>query len=381
VTGPDLPPVAVWGGAAAIGVIVLIAIILFISHRHGGTGTATNPYPQRVLADIRRLKTDTLPSQQTADIAAARHDMALARQNGTKPATIALYQAQLQQAIDQVDKVTRVTAPVLVANFGTISGSNPTQMASGADIYVLDAGQKAVYSLVPGSNSSPTQIVKAGESDSGIQIGTPVQIATDLSTALVLDDANVLVLDTSGTKSATTLTKSSPAQKVSAMVDNAAGHDVYLFDPVGNQIWKYASAATGVSASPVSILPSSANVGQAVTMTNDDTGIYLLMKNGTVQKYDYTGAKQAFTVPQLRVPIQNPTSIFTDVGLNYIWIADPTNNRIVQLDKKTGKYIRSYEPGTAKMTLSSTSAVVVSSDDKTLYALSGKFVYDFPVVK
>jgi hypothetical protein len=378
--GQQAPPAVIWGGAAALAVLVVIAIVIFANRGSSSSSVRAINYPQRVLADINRLRTDVLPAQQNADVIQTRKDIGLARQNGTLPATIAAYNLQLQQAIDYVDHATRVTAPVVAANFTAISGANPTQLASGSsDIFVLDGGKKAVYSVAPNSapSSSPTQIVQASETDSGIQVGTPMEIATAGAIALVLDDSNNLVLDNAGTKTAFGLTKASPAQHVTAMVAN--GTDVYMLDAVGGQIWKYASAASGVNSSPTGLFSATTDLSQAVSLTNDDAALYIMMKDGSVVKYDYQGNKQTIAMPQLRVPLQNPTAIFTDAGLAYLWIADPANNRVIQVNKKTGKYVRSYVPGTTAIDFTGISALVVPPNGKTLYVLSRKKLVDFPV--
>jgi DNA-binding beta-propeller fold protein YncE len=206
-----------------------------------------------------------------------------------------------------------------------------------------------------------------------------VQLTTAGTTALVLDDPNnYLIRSEAGTKTATSLPKPSQAQKIIAMAN--IGPDVYMLDVAGSQVWRYADAVAGNSPAPTGFFPNNApDIAQATAFVLDDKALYILKQNGTVLKFDNQANQQKFAITmRAALPgINGASNIFTDQGLNYVWIADSRNGRIVQLDK-SGNYVRSYVSGTNIMDLSQIKGVVVPPGGKTLYVLSGKKLYDFP---
>jgi len=154
--------------------------------------------------------------------------------------------------------------------------------------------------------------------------------------------------------------------------------DVYLLDAANNKIWRYAGAAGGSSQTPTSFFASpSTKLNSPISLALDDTSVYALQSDGTVQKFDNQGNAQKFSM-NLRVPLKNPVSIFTDAGLNYVWIADPGNQRIVQVDKN-GNYVRSYAASTKAMDFSRLRTVSVFSKGSTIYVLAGTKIFDFPL--
>jgi hypothetical protein len=195
----------------------------------------------------------------------------------------------------------------------------------------------------------------------------------------VLDDANTLIQYNGGTKTAISLSKPSPAQKVIQMAN--FGSDVYLLDVAGGQVWKYPGAATGTASSPVPFFPTNGpDITQAVSFVLDDTAMYILKSGGNILKFDQNGNPRKFTVSLRKglLPLNKPNFIFTDQGLNYLWVADPNNSRVVQLNK-SGGYVRSYISATAAMDLSKITGLAVQPGGKILYVLSGQKLYSFPI--
>lgn len=365
------PNAVIWFVVAAISLFAVAAGVIAIRNLTTRQ-PVVNPYPARVQRDLRLAQQAKGFQQQQHYLVLARQNLALARRNGTPKARIRRLQRLIAAASDTVYRITRVAAPVVVGKF-----QNPTEIATGAtNLYVLDAGKGAVYSVQQNSTAAPTQIVSAGEVDNGTTIGKLTQLATSGDTALVLDQNNVLVRDSSGAKTATFLTKPSPTLQVAGMINS--GPDVYLLDPAASQVWRYPNAVAGYGPAPVGFFqPGGPSLSKAVSFTMDDTAIYILQSDRTVLKYDVQGRRQAFTL-SLRVPLANPVSIFTDVGLNSLWIADPGAGRIVQIDK-TGNYIRSYASSNAAMALKELKGIAVQPDGKTLYTLAGSQVFRFDV--
>jgi len=376
------PPAVIWFGIAAVFVLAGVSLILFLQHRHT---PRANPYPHFVQRDIARAKRQLDPGQQDFYLNKASTEITLAKQNGTLPSKIRSMRNQLQAARDLLHKVTREYSPLLLSDFGRFPGAQPTEIAAAPGlIFVLDSKRKGVFSITPNATSNPSLIVTAGDQINGFTVGTPTQIAVDGSTALVLDDRNVLVRDSAGTKTATALTQ--PAPKVTFAWMAVADPDVYLLDTSNSQLWRYPQAVSFFNPTPQGFFTSNVpSVGQSISFAFDRTYVYLLKRDGTVLKFDILQAnpqKWVTDTRSLRTPLQNPVALYPDPNSNFVWIADPANSRIVQFDK-SGGYVRSYVSGNSNMDLSQIKSLTVAASGKTTYAyvLCGSKVFDFPVAR
>lgn len=365
------PPAIVWLTAAAVLLFAVVAAFYLLRHRH--SPVATDPYPAKFAHNIALALSSPSTSTQDAYLTKAGEDITLARAAGDPPADLRRLQTRLTAATNTVYHVTVEASPTLIARF-----QQPAELAVSPDtIYVLDAAKKAVFSVPPNTNSSPTEIIQSGEPDSGFTFGTPTHIATSGSTALAFD-GQTLVRDTAGTKTATSLSPGTPGEQIVAMAN--FGPDVYLLDAANKQVWRYPDAVQGynpVASGFFSSTPSS--VSNLVSFVLDDKDLFLLKSNGQILKFDTQQATQQPFNTILRTPFQKADDIFTDVGLPYLWVADPGNHRIVQLNKATGAYVRSYVSTNTGLDLSRIKGIAVPPSGKTLYVLTNSALYGFPV--
>jgi hypothetical protein len=375
-SGGQAPPMAIWAGIALVVLLAAGSLYLFLHHRHA---IAINPYPALVSQDISRARQAKAGSNQNYYLAHAHRNLALAIHTGADAGQIQLLQHRLLSTEDLLHHITRVANPVVLANFARISGAQPGEVAAAPGLaFVLDTGRKKVLSFSANSpGSGPTTILDTGEVDSGFTIGTPMQIATAGSTALIFDDHNTLIRDQAGTKTATALTEPNQGEKIVAMATEDP--DVYLLDAGTSQVWRYPGATAGFNPTAESYFGSAAPppLGHADSLAMDGTDMFILLSTGSVLKYDNQANAQKFTT-NLRTPLQNPTAISTAPGLADLWIADPAHGRIVQLNK-SGGYVRTYVSGTSGMDLHQIKGMAIGPAGNTLYVVVGSKLVDFNV--
>lgn len=375
-SGSQAPPTAIWAGIAVVVLLAAGSLYLFLHHRHA---IAVNPYPALVSEDISRARQAKSAANQDYYLARAHSNLALATHTGADASQIQQLQQRLLTTEDLLHHVTRITKPVILANFARFPGAQPTEVAAAPGLaFVLDAGRKKVLSFSANSpGSGPTTILETGEVDSGFTIGSPVQIATAGSTALIFDDHNTLVRDQAGTKTATALTEPNQGEKIIAMATEDP--DVYLLDSGTSQVWRYPGATTGFNPTAESYFGSAAPppLGHAVSLAMDGTDMFILLSTGSVLKYDNQANAQTFTI-NLRTPLQDPTAISTAPGLADLWIADPAHGRIIQLTK-SGGYVRTYVSSTSSMNLHQIKGMAIGPAGNTLYAVVGSKLVDFNV--
>lgn len=372
-----VPGPLVWLGVVACFLLFAVAAVLYLNHRKHPV--AVNPYPKLVQKDLRLALAATTPVAQDSYLGKASSNLSLAAQHGSTRAYVARMHAKILTAADSLHHITREAHPVILTDFSKFPQARPVQIATSPGlVFVLDQGRKSVYSVTPNATSNPGLVVQAGETDSGFTIGVPSQLATAGSTALVLDDHSVLVRANGTSKTATSLTAGAQNLKVAAIANTGA--DVYLLDTGSGQLWRYQYGVAGFNPPPQAFFTSNKpDLTHARSLAFDSSSLYILGGSGVVRKFDINTANpQPFTI-HARTPLQAPSAVFTDVGINNVWIADPPTGRIVQLDK-SGNYQRTYMSATSSMDLTKIESIAVGPAGNTLYVLSGSKLYDFPVV-
>jgi len=106
--------------------------------------------------------------------------------------------------------------------------------------------------------------------------------------------------------------------------------------------------------------------------------IYVVTKENSIVAYT-GGEKGQFEVTGLDKDFANLTSIVADIELEYIYIADTGNNRVVLIDND-GKFIKQFqiEDSTAWGNIKD---IAISKDESTLWVLDGSRVYKKDLVK
>lgn len=119
----------------------------------------------------------------------------------------------------------------------------------------------------------------------------------------------------------------------------------YILDPQANRLLRYLPTADGYSAQPDSYFSDE----QPVDLSNAvdfaiDGAVYILFRDGQLEKYQ-SGQPVEFTLTGLDKPFKNPASVFTapDEQVQYVYVADAGNQRIVQLEKD-GRFVRQFKP-------------------------------------
>ena len=118
------------------------------------------------------------------------------------------------------------------------------------------------------------------------------------------------------------------------------------WDPQANQLLRYLPASDGYSLPPESYFPADTpvNLNNAVDLSIDGA-VYILFKDGRINKYLSGRLVEDFTITGLDIPFNNPVAIYTapDEEVQHIYVADAGNQRVVQLNKD-GSFVRQFKP-------------------------------------
>lgn len=144
--------------------------------------------------------------------------------------------------------------------------------------------------------------------------------------------------------------------------------NIYVLDKDTSQILKFVQSQSGFTKTNYFSDPPP-NMSNTVSLVIDGS-IWILFKDGSIQKF-IKGIKDTFNVSDLRKPLANPTRIFTNKGINSLYILDNGNSRIVVIGKD-GKYRSEYQLDIIK----NAKDFEVVEKSKKIYVLSQDKIYE-----
>ncbi len=146
----------------------------------------------------------------------------------------------------------------------------------------------------------------------------------------------------------------------------------YILDAKNNQIYKHNPTATGYDkgAPWVQSQREGSTLADATSIAIDGD-VFVLTAAGEIKKF-VAGTEEAFSITGLDPALSNPTELFTYTDVNFLYILEPTNKRVVVLDK-TGKLIKQYTASEWK----NPTGMNIDEKNKTVYVLDSNVVYSF----
>jgi len=145
---------------------------------------------------------------------------------------------------------------------------------------------------------------------------------------------------------------------------------LYSLDPKNNQIYRHSQTQTGYDKGTAWIKDDNINLSDGISLAVDGD-LFVLKKNGEIIKMA-GGQKQDFNITGLDPTLDNPIQIWTYNGLQNIYILEPTNKRVILLDKE-GKMINQYTSNSWE----NPTSMIVEEENKTIYILDSNKIYKF----
>ncbi len=258
----------------------------------------------------------------------------------------------------------------------------------GTDLSVLDRTNSRVYVYllnVDGTaarSSANPLLVQRGDRVGPFTVGTlgaiaalPPSGARTTPTLLVLDRAGVL-LRYEPTRGLTASPVRDPAAwaQVSALAGSAGR--LFALDAVHHTLTWSPLPPTGDDSSVNASFVSSTEVdlSDVVDVAVDDD-LFLLHASGRVEKFT-DGHPTRFAGPPSELAPRRPVGLA--LSAEAVFVGDPDRGRIVELGRD-GTYRRTLSDGEGGAILTSLRSLALSDDARSLYVLTGRTVYRFPL--
>jgi|GEM_PF-2735157 len=110
----------------------------------------------------------------------------------------------------------------------------------------------------------------------------------------------------------------------------AWGSNIYILDPEAGQIFKHRSGTSGYGVGAPWVSTAGLDFSDAASLAID--GNIWVLKSGEIYKF-YTGNKQSWNLGKLDPPLEGATKIWTSEDIDYLFILEPTNKRVLITDK------------------------------------------------
>jgi len=248
--------------------------------------------------------------------------------------------------MDEAKGVLRMAAAQITPLYTfTAAGATPGRVVGdGFNLYVLDKGEQKVYKFVlnPQGNGILTGgdsvLLRKGDQVGGAVIGDLIDIAW-IPAGGSRGTSNLMILESGGSLIQYDVTKGLSVYAVKdastwrkAQATGGYGGNFYVLDNLASTVLRYRPTARGYDEAPSAYLQTKVELASAVDMAIDGD-VFVLMVNGQVIWLS-GGRPQQFTLQGLDQAMSAPVAIFTNDGSASLYVADPSNTRVVKLSKQ-----------------------------------------------
>lgn len=270
---------------------------------------------------------------------------------------------------EQLDKIRRasdIDSAKKIADFSEINtAADPVNIIiSGSTIYVGDSKQKTIYMLDLGDNLK-TALVETKEEISNLKY--PIKNTSD-DIYYLNDDKSIVKLKTSDNTISILPINLKNINYESIKGGAGFGTRLYYVSREDNQIFRFNASNKGFPSSTKWIKDDEIDIKNAIDIEIDGS-IFVLKANGEIIEM-MRGKQQDFTLDKVEPELKMATKFFVSPELEFIYILDPLQKRLVIFNKK-GEFIAQY---TSK-NFNNLKDFVVDEDNKTLYFLDTNSIY------
>lgn len=135
------------------------------------------------------------------------------------------------------------------------------------------------------------------------------------------------------------------------------------------QILRFSRVTGGFGMSSSWIRARSTDLGDAISLAVDGT-VFVLKQSGSVVRFA-SGSEISWSLGAVDPVLTSPTDLWTDAESAFVYIIEPSTQRLLIFDKETGNFIVQYQ-SEAFVGLSD---FVVDEASKSIYLLAGSKVY------
>ncbi|MCK5475539.1 MAG: hypothetical protein KAI71_03085 [Candidatus Pacebacteria bacterium] len=280
--------------------------------------------------------------------------------------------SNIRDQLDVIDLINRINDPKQVIDFNNVDHINdPEKIFQYNDKYfIFDLKNKLISDLNLSKNSIGALKVYSDENTS---FTTTSELINKIGEIVFITEDNSFEIYDISTESFSNASEKLSDSNTEIKDISSYSNFIYTLNPLSNQIYKFKKTQTGFNDGNAWLDDKNINIENAISLTIDGS-IYVLKSDSTIDKYR-TGNKQKFSVEIPSTPISDTSTIYTKPEMNYLYITDKQNKRIVLFDKSNGKLIRQF----VSDKFSNLQNIIVDQKEETIYALSGNNIFEIEI--
>ncbi len=269
---------------------------------------------------------------------------------------------QINSAFDELRHIVTIPQPTLLGELPSATGvTGRALFQSGAGIYAFGS-DKLAYLLDPSTKTLNVLATTNGE------IGVPAEVTSENGQTLFLDDRpEIARLDLENKLTQITNLKPDAGTRWTDLA--LYNGKLYVLEPTTGQIVRHNKAGNEFDGGTNWIKAKTADLTDAVSLTIDAT-VFVLKQSGQIVRFvggSEVGWHQAAADPALT----NPTDILTTTDSLYVYVMEPSTQRLVAYKKDTGELATQYRSD-AFVGLTD---FLVDETNKVIYLLAGSKLY------
>ncbi|MDD2807101.1 MAG: hypothetical protein PHW95_01085 [Patescibacteria group bacterium] len=276
---------------------------------------------------------------------------------------------EIQTELEKLQHLVTINDPIQILNIQNLDPNGSLSSAAvqmGREIYDQNSNDKQIYKIsIDGRIGSQVSSGNQGQ-------GTFTAAVVGQNNEIIFVDDHKKFFKFSAKDGKLTATDINYAPDININDLGYFNGRLYILSENKRQIYRFRPSGSGFVADSEWYKDDSTKIAGATALTVDGA-VYILKNDGQVLKLE-NGVVQGFKVGAIDPPMSNPTKIKIPDGSKFIYVLDPTNNRLVIFDKQ-GKLINQYR----SESFTNLKDFSVDEKNKKAYAISGSTVYGVPL--
>jgi hypothetical protein len=236
--------------------------------------------------------------------------------------------SKIESNLDKTDKIIRLKDITTIVNLEAAKIEASDIIALSGEIFVFDINKNTLYKF----NKETNEFSQFAKNDKlkDVVLAAPNEAKNTILFLIKKFDLYELVIET---KNLQALEISFPTGVTDFKDIQSYSERLYVLSPSSNQLYRHQRTNSGYTQGSEWFLDTkNLDIKNAVSFTIDGS-IYILKSNGKVLKF-LNAEKEEFAMPELAIPVSNPTKIATDITNEFVYILEPKEKRLLVLDKK-----------------------------------------------
>ncbi len=254
----------------------------------------------------------------------------------------------LTQIGQEEDRLNRVRKLVPSATIGEFDSAGVGSAVESLDVrvdakFVIDAVTARVVEFATAKQGAT--VLRKGDVVGSVTVQDPIAVVNRALSVLVIDSRyNVISLQAEQNPRLLRIAGTEEWRRPIAF-DNF-NNNLYVLDPEANAIFKYQATAGGYEVGAVTYLDprDEIDLSEAIDFSIDGD-IYVLFASGAISQFR-GGTPLAFEITGLDGQTVRAAKIYTDVDTDSLYLVDPSDKRIVEIDKREGSegaFVRQFK--------------------------------------